>query len=262
MIGPGAAAAAHLEDAQLLRLMDGEGTAAESSAWHAHIAACDAWAGAAARMRGDAAAVAAWLAFAGFEEDATGTSAAAAADGPRPGRRLGVRAAWRAASPLLRAAAVIVLIAAPVAAIPAVRQAAVALLAGARAGDSAERPAHAPGTAPGPAQRTAAAALRFEPAAGPFTITFEAAQAAGTLRLLRAVGREAVLRAESADPASAAGITVAAGSLHLRNAASASAGYVVELPATVSRVIVLVAGRQVAVLEADALPGGVELPIR
>jgi hypothetical protein len=273
MNGSSAGAARHLDDAVLLRLLDGEHSPGEDYARDAHVGACTRCAAALAQLRDDAATVRGWLERAAFE-DALPPAAAlphghplaqAPAHGPselaggvrgtdRHGRGGAPRSArsWHDTAPWLRAAAILLLIAAPVAAIPAVREFVTGAITDLRGAPQVEAPASAPIT-------TAPSIIRFQPAGGEFLVRIDAAQAAGTLRIVPAPGREAVLQLHDGG---VAGPVIAADAVHLRNAAAATDSYVLYLPPTVTRVTVLIAGRTVAVLPATALTAAVEVPLR
>jgi hypothetical protein len=286
---------AHLDDADIVRLLDGEPSPGERSRMDAHIATCDQCAAAIASLLVDAATVRGWLQRAAFEEalpdagppgyadagavadvdvdvDANAAVGAHAAvprqppapPGPvapgapprrtaRPPRRTAVPA-W-----LLRAAAIIVVVAAPVAAIPTLRDAVIAAIPGtggdAPAGSAAFRAAPAAPAAPAAAH---AGVIRFEPAAGEFVVRIEAAQAVGTLRIVRADGPEAVLRLSDGS----VGAVVAAAAVHIHNTPGDVGGYTLDVPATVTRVLVFVAGTRTAVVTGGDLAAGRELPVR
>jgi hypothetical protein len=252
MTGSSAGAAAHLDDAALVRLLDGEDTAGERSAWDAHIAACDRCADAAGRLRADAATVRGWLERAAFEDMLPD----AAARHTPPMRR--VSRAWHATGPWLRAAMITVLVAAPAAAIPAVRHAVAGAIADLRTTDlrTTSEPA---GPAAASVPDAAPATIRFQPAAGEFVVRLDAAQAMGTLRIVPTAGHEAVLHM---DDGGAVGPIIAAGAVHLRNDPSSTGSYVLYVTPAVSSVKVLIAGRTAVVVPATSLTAAVELPLR
>jgi hypothetical protein len=252
MTGSSAGAAAHLDDAALVRLLDGEDSAGERSAWDAHIAACGRCADAVRRLRADAATVRSWLERAAFED----TLPEAAPRHVHPTRR--VSRAWQATGPWLRAAMIIVLVAAPAAAIPAVRHAVAGAIADLRTTGlrTTSEPA---GPATVSAPDVSPASIRFQPAAGEFVVRLDAAQVTGTLRIVPTAGHEAVLHM---DDAGAVGPIIAAGAVQLRNDPSSTGSYVLYVPPAVSSVRVLIAGRTAAVVPATSLTDAVELPLR
>jgi hypothetical protein len=274
MNGSSAGAAAHLDDGVLVQLLDGEQCAGEQKRWSAHVAECARCAAALAQLRDDAATVRGWLDRAAFEDalppaavtvhgaavvpahaglqadcavpDRTGSWGSVDRTMPRAPRR------WQDTAPWLRAAAILLLIAAPVAAIPAVREYVTGAIAELRGVPHHTIPASQP-------VRSAPSTIRFQPAGGEFLVRVDAAQATGTLRILPAAGREAVL---VIDDGGVAGPVIAADAVHLRNAAAATGSYVLYLPPTVTRVTVLIGGRTAAVLPASSLTAVVELPLR
>lgn len=257
---------AHLADDELLRFIDGEQDERQK-AWAAHVASCGHCAGEVALLRGDAQVVRQWLERAAFEEALPARDAhsrpAPAPPHPRSVAHVPPRAAapgphrakrrWSASSPWLRAA-VFVLLATPVAALPPVRAWIVGTIAEIGGG-----PEPAPATlqieAPVPA---AAAAIRFVPAAGAFAVTLESAQAGGVLTLRRGTGEEAVLQLGGAD----AEPVVSETSLRIRNQAASTVSYLLDVPPGVSRVTVQVGGGRPVLVGPAELAAGVSLDLR
>lgn len=239
------AAERHLSDGQLVRALDGEGSVAETRAWDSHLSSCGRCANEMARLRTESRLVSDWLDRAAFEADAPAVETAIDLDsrrpGPGPATRLADRPARRSpASPWLRTAAILVLLAAPVAAIPAARSwVAVRVL----------------GTAPGPAETAAleagpavgAPTVRFVPTPGSFTLRFDTG-ATGSLVLGRADGNEAELTGVDGR----ADAMVSASLLRLRDGAGR---YRLRLPSTVTDVEVIVGERSMRV-DAAAIDGG------
>jgi anti-sigma factor RsiW len=233
----------HLSDGQLVRALDADGSEPERRAWERHLARCGRCARALDEIREESDLVSAWLRRAAFEE----TSAPAPAL-PFPAQsdadgRLRPRHRTRAA-PWLRAAAILVLLAAPVAAIPAARSWIVRQVAG--TGDPA--PTAAPAAAPAvrPDRPTV---LRFVPAAGALTVRFERG-ASGALALEPAGGVEAELHGvgganEATISASRVRILDAAGRFRLR------------VPDAVTTVRVVTPGRTVTVSAAEIGAGAI-----
>lgn len=245
-------AASHLRDADFMRLLDGEETPLERSRNAAHLAACGRCAAEVQRLRGDADTVRGWLARAEFEATLPPTFPGEADAGVN--EHASSRAARRytpAAARWLRAAAVLLVLAAPVAAFPALREA----LAGAFGGD---RDAIVPASADAVMHTAAPATIRFEPAGGTFSVRIDAAQATGTLRLRTATAEHAVLHI---DGTTEGGPVVSASSLHIRNGAGDVADYTLEVPAHVAGVVVRIGERSV-VFDASALRSGIEVPVR
>jgi anti-sigma factor RsiW len=258
--------AAHLRDAELMRLLDGEETATERARSASHVAMCPRCARAAERLRADAATVRGWLDRAGFEDalpHVTGVGADAApilvpgvhrsdvvAVRVAPARASAAARGWRNAAPWLRAAAVIALLATPVAAVPSVRERIVDAIGELRG----SRPAAVPAT-----REAAAATVWFEPAAGAFTVLIDAPQATGTLRVGEASGEEAVLQIGGD---AGAGPVVSASTLHIRNLPGTRASYVLRVPSGVTSVTIRIGDRIAAVLDESAVRSGAELQVR
>ncbi|HSJ06073.1 MAG TPA: hypothetical protein VK936_05180 [Longimicrobiales bacterium] len=252
----------HLADAEIMQLVDGEGSPAERTRWSAHAGHCRLCAGQAEALRGDGAVVREWLERAAFEEDVEVADAHAAAAGrPAAGdtsRRRSADTAGRSRpsagqglAPWMRAAAVVLLVAAPVAAIPSLRDFVVHTL-----GDrGVDRPAM---DAAAPAAAHAATTVRFVPDAGAFTVRVDAVQQGGTLSVRYGRSGDAVLHTPG-DPG--AGPVVSARALRLRNDATAHGSYVLELPATITRVNVQVGAGTPRSLDAAMLQTGTEVPL-
>jgi anti-sigma factor RsiW len=248
----------HLTDDELLRLIDGEGEGEWRAERDQHVAGCDRCAREVALLADDGMVVRGWLERAAFEDVAfeealplTGRSQVRPiASAPGAARRN----VTRTVSPWLRAAAVLALLAAPVAAFPGVR----AWLSDSFSGSE---PAAEVRTLAAPEPAVTAAVIRFVPQQGAFAIDVDAAQAGGALHISRGAGADAVLEstAELAD-----GPVVAAGALRLRNGAADRGSYMLQLPVGVTRVTVRIAGRVVSVIDDAALAAGttvtLELP--
>lgn len=164
-------AAAHLSDADLVRHLDLEGDADELDRRETHLRACEDCAGRVRRMGVQSDVVRSWLGRADHEHRP--------ASRPAPRRRSG-------AGPWLRAAVIVLLVAAPLAAVPPVRD-----WVAERVGlGGTQEAAPAAATA---AETTAGAAIRFTPAPGTFTVRLDGPVPGTTLALGRAPGLEAVL---------------------------------------------------------------------
>lgn len=237
---------AHLGDAEIMRLLDGDDPA-EAARSELHVLSCVRCADQVAALRKDAATVRAWLDRAAFEDEVRRGPLM-----PAPVQPAGRTRRAHAAAPWLRAAAVLLLLAAPVAAVPALRQLLVDTIADLRGGDRADVEAVTATAAEG-------TTVRFVPDGGDFVVRFDEPQPAGTLRLGYSASEEAVLRV-SGDAGE--GPVVSAQSVHVRNATGSAASYLLEVPAAITRLRIQVAGRMTAVLEAAELRAGVELPVR
>lgn len=268
----------HLSDEDLIRHLDDEDDQDERAGWSRHMEACDDCARRFVALEDDSRTVTRWLERAAFEvphgtvSEAVDRAAVTDAPGAAPDRvrdpgrpAAPGRSAWRRtpASPWLRAAVIVLLMAAPAVAIPSVREwvvARVALLG----------PATPPAPAAAPAA-TGAAVIRFAAAPGEFVVRVEPQAAGSSLALARVAGEEAVLasrRAEGADPSMSpaappedvsAAPVVSAELLRLRSA-SAPMRYRLGLPASTTDVIVHVDGKTIHVTGAQ-LSQGVSLAL-
>lgn len=199
----------HLTDGDVVRYVDGEGSAAERAGWERHVAGCDRCAGEVGGLRSDDRLIRSWLERAAFEAGGAGSVAVVGATGDRrPGARAVAGAPRRRPAeprvrPWLQAAAVLVLLAGALATVPPVRAWVLDRVAPLLTSDPAPAGTAAPATVD-------PQVVRFVPDAGPFVLTLDD-PANATLRLGRASGAEAVLRAESrSEPVvSATGVRVA-----------------------------------------------------
>ncbi|HUG41691.1 MAG TPA: hypothetical protein VMM12_14475 [Longimicrobiales bacterium] len=212
-------AGTHLSDAELIRHLDGEGDATTIARREDHLRDCAACAARAHRFGQQSGTVRAWL--------------VRADTGHRPASIPQRRRRSVAAAPWLRAAAIVLLLAAPLTALPPVRHW-VAERVG-LADDPAEGPqaaaADARGLEPG---------IRFTPAPGSFTVRVDAPAPGSTLTLGRSAGADAVLRgALEGGPAP----VVSDDALRLPPSAAVGRVYDLRLPASVDAVLVVVDGR-------------------
>lgn len=162
----------HLSDGDLLRYIDGDAAGDDRQRWHGHIEECTRCAEAVRSLERDSRLLNDWLDRASFE-----------AGSPRP--RSGPLATWA------QAAAILVLMAAPVAAIPAVRSWVVERVVRGERSAVAELPT-----------ATAAdesAVLRFAPAAGEFEVRF-GPEVQGSISIHRSMGPEAMLTSSGGEP--------------------------------------------------------------
>lgn len=231
----------HLDDAELMQLLDGEETE-ERARCDEHLAACVRCTSELDRLRADAGVVRVWLERAAFEQAAP--------------RHTVSHPRWFAArydATWLRAAAAIALLAIPVAAIttiPPLR----AWIFGTDDPASGDAAVSATQAAPEPLSST----LRF-PVGAAFTVQIDAAQNAGTLTIAQGSDDVAVL---DSDASSGAVPTVSASALRIRNSAASAASYRLQLPATVTNVIVRIGEQTTHVLDANAIRAGTVIPIR
>jgi hypothetical protein len=276
MAGPDA----HLADDELLRFIDGEDDPLQPD-WAGHVSSCDQCSREVQLLRGNAGVVREWLDRAAFEDSLPprlhvlaadsarrdgaasrrdSTAARRASTAPRPDSTAprrdapAPRRARQSVAPWLRAAAVLVLLASPVAAIPALRQWLVGTVTELR-----DTPDMVPAAVP--QERSAAqgaSAIRFVPVAGTFAVDLDAAQATGVLVIRHGAGNEAVLQQTGAGEVEP---VISATSLRVRNESGSTASFNLQLPVTVNRVVVRVAGAHVRTVDAAALAAGVSIDL-
>jgi hypothetical protein len=278
MAGPDA----HLADDELLRFIDGDDDPLRPD-WAEHVSSCDQCSREVQLLRGSAGVVREWLDRAAFEDSLPPRSHVGAADSARrdgtAARRDGTaarrdstaarrdstaaprrdstaapRRAGQSVAPWLRAAAVLVLLASPVAAIPALRQWLVGTVTELR-----DTPDMLPAAVP--QERSAApgaSAIRFVPVAGTFAVDLDAAQATGVLVIRHGTGNEAVLQQTGTGEVEP---VISATSLRVRNESGSTASFQLQLPVTVNRVVVRVAGAHLRTVDAAALAAGVSIDL-
>jgi hypothetical protein len=223
--------AGHLTDAELLRILDGEPLLSTAPDVTSHLAACAACAARADLLRDRRRRLAKLLAESDVPVPAL--PALPAADELLARARRRRRSSH--ARPAVRAAAVL-LLAGTLAAQPAVRRWVGAqwhrVTGSARTAGLPEVPAVVPNPAEG---TTPGTGLAFEPGAGPFTIRFDTRPSAGTLTVVGVEGggtRATVERVSGANLE----LLVTPHGLHVRNAGGAAASYLVRVPRSVGRV--------------------------
>jgi hypothetical protein len=241
----------HLDGGELVRLIDGEGGPADRARWHVHLETCPRCREEADRLRDGSDAVSRWLAAADFEGRGVPTTPVASRD-RGPGRATGGRPATRA---WLKAAVIVLVMATPVVAIPAVRDW-VADRAG--LGQPAAPAGPATETLRSPDAGPVPSVIRFVPVPGDFALVVEAGQRTGSLSLGRTAGDEAILEMTAGE--GGAEPVVSARALRIRNTASATGSYHLLLPAEVTTVSVRIAGREQQV-EGGALDRQVVIPL-
>lgn len=245
----------HLDEGELMRYVDGEGSPTERTVWERHLAGCDRCAADIDAVGSESRLLSGWLDRADFEADlpsdltAPGAAPAVASDdaavisldGRRPAGRRDARhrSGW---SPWLRAAAALVLLAGPLAAIPAVRTWVIERVSPAETSPSAAL-ADPEATQPSPV-------IRFLPDPGTFTVRVEA-PAGGQLAIGRSTGEEAQLRlsGDGPDP------VVAASSVRLQSTA-ADGRYALLLPVSVTTVEVVIGGVRRAIVDGADIEAG------
>lgn len=252
----------HLTDTDLIRYLDREGGQEQRRHWRGHLAECHDCAGRFGDMERDSRTVTEWLERAAFEAPTDSARSESFPDGRLPGGRLRTDPAVRTnppartgrsagrgmtAIPWLRAAIIVLLLTAPLAAIPPVREWVVT-----RVGLLGSAP-----PAPEPMAADAGATIRFAPAPGLFTVRV-APQADGTsLDLGRATGQDAVLESIGGVTDAGAAPVVSAELLRLPTSDSAMQ-YRLRLPASTTGVHVLLDGEVIEVSGAE-LAAGVSL---
>lgn len=225
----------HLDDAELVLYLD-EGAAAEGAAaegaprWQQHIARCDRCAEAARSLSDDSRLLTEWLDRAAFEADVPTDPGGPAAGDPIPFRRRPGLAPW------LRAAAILALLAAPLAAFPTLRAWVVESVTG-PAAESGEAGA-------GVASAEEPTVVRFVPAAGEFVVRFEPGSR-GVITVARSTDATAVLEAAGGELET----TVSPSLLRIRNPAPAR--YFLRLPDATSGVWVRIGERAVSVSDSQ-----------
>jgi hypothetical protein len=231
--------APHLGDDELLRLIDEDGDALWRGEKEAHLTHCALCSTELAALRADQQLVRECIDAAAFEADLAPRRAASTRF---------TRTGW------LRAAAVLLMIAAPVAALPGLR----AWIADAVTGGEAPMEGR---TMAAPEAAVESAIVRFVPAAGTFSVVVDAAQRDGVLHIRHVTGPEAALETHSQGAASATEPVFAESRLRLHNAPSSADSYSLALPSSVTRVVVFIGGAQVAELGVAALRGGATVPL-
>ncbi len=232
-MGPESPTIIHLDDEQLLALLD-ERPGWDHAALRRHAGTCKRCREVYSRLEADAAVVAAWFAAA----EPAPRAAPARDTAARSVRRLArVRGAW------LKAAAVLVLLAAPAAAIPAVRGWIAARLPAGPAGGQAVAPAGGP---------AGGSAVRFAPAVSELVVRVEEGLAHGRLVIVAGAGAEARIELPSPD----ASATVSEVGVALR-AGSEPGIFRLVVPPTVARVRVLGSGAPTTI-DTRSLPAVVD----
>lgn len=226
----------HLADGDLVRHLDLEGDPAERGRREAHVRSCDECAARVRLLGRQSETVARWL------ERTDGTLRPLSASEVRASARAG-HGRREAVRPWLRAAAIVLLIAGPLAALQPVRDWVV---------DRIGLAEETTGPATTAAEGADPSVIRFTPAPGIFTVRVTEPAAGATLAIGRADGEEAVLRGGSG------GGTPVVSDDALRLAGGASAAgrlYDLRLPASVAEVRVIV-GSRVGRIGGRALEGG------
>jgi hypothetical protein len=254
--------APHLDEVELLRLIDEDGDEQWRADKERHITGCQQCARELEKLAADGALVREWLGNAAFEADLPpaqhrSPAAPASAQVRRPaGTQQSSRGYWLQ-STWLRAAAILLMIAAPVAAIPGLR----AWISDAVTGGAP--PAEVRTLAFPPDVADEAAIVRFVPQPGVFVVAVDAPQRDGVLHVRRTLtGQEAILETapQPGDPVTEP--VFAETSLRLRNAPESASSYVLVLPPSVTTVSITIAGAEITRLSGTTLEAGTAVPLR
>ena len=251
---------AHLRADEMLRLIDNDTTPLERSQFDSHLLVCARCSDEAATMRDDGVLftstlrTAAWeeqlpAKVASFAEIVAARNARAAAGIVPLRRRLGGVPGWA------RAAAVLLIVAGPVAAVPAWREWLVQQLTG---GSAVEQPA-AVQHEQAPVEALSSRVV-FVPESPAFVVQLDAAQPRGELRIRRAAsssdGTLTMENAATEEP------IYSANTLRIRNSAASAATYVVELPESVRTVTVRIGGVEVRTVTGAEIGTGLAIPLQ
>lgn len=233
----------HLSDSELLRCLDEEATASERARWERHISECSHCSHQLEAIEEDGRLVREWLERAAFEEAAPAAEGATIARTARTARiaRLASPDGRSRLAPWLRAAAVLALLAAPVAAIPTLRGWVV---------ERVTRPGVAPETSAATTGIGEGTIVRFVPDSGEFQVVFDP-DASGALTIGTSADDAAVLRSSGTGPEA----TVSPSQLRIRR--SGAGDYVLRVPESITSVRVRIGERSVSVLVGEIRRGTV-----
>jgi hypothetical protein len=245
----------HLDESELLHLIDRDAEVPDLRAWTAHAEECESCASALARLRRRAERFSTRLADLQLPADFRYPAA------PRPGAArapLVLPARGRGAGGWQRAAAVILLLLAPLLLVEPVR-AWVAERLGLHRPEASAPAADGRAAAPGAPGEASGSTVWFTPAAAELRVEILHAQAGGALVVRPAVGPEGSLEilggAGETPLLSEAGVTI-------RNEPGSVAGYELSVPPRVERVLLRVGGGPVRVLRPHAAGGPQEVDLR
>lgn len=227
----------HLSDAELVRYLDEGAEAAESPRWQRHIDDCPRCDEALRTVRSESRLVSDWLERAAFEAESPTLPRPAADPHPEPLADPLARPRRPLLTPWLRAAALFVLLAAPLAAFPGVRAWVSERVVG-------PPPATVTGDDEANASTENPTVLRFVPAPGTFVVRFDP-DTEGVITIERSEEPEAELRAEGGAPEA----TVSTSVLRIRNPATAR--YRLRLPDATTGVSVMVGERAMTVSDRE-----------
>lgn len=246
----------HLEDGQLIRYIDGEVSSDERRSWEHHLASCRRCRTDVEVLRDQSATITEWLTRADFERPARDEVVFSGAAPPAPvTRRHGVPARTPARRPRLsltdgvawlKAAAIVLLVAAPLVAISPARE-----WVADRLGLAGTEQSALTGVMESAVELDATeAVVRFAPAPGGFRVTVSTAQERGAITLGRVgPGEEALFEVSGDAPRPEA--VVSARGIRIDNEPSATASYTLLLPPEVTAVDVIVESHPLAVSGRD-----------
>jgi len=246
---------AHLELDELQRILDNECDISEHTYAVTHLRTCSQCAAELRTLEQQAALVRGWLQQAAFEDGVADEVASPALLRDAERGRIVPMASRRKPALLdqswLRVAAVLVLLATPVAASSDVRG-----WIAQRLGLAPVEPVNEVIADPDPASARAGGVIRFVPAAGSFELFIASRQQAGTLEIVAGEQSDAVLQI---DGAVGAGPIVSEHELRIHNESTSTASYRLRVPANVTRVVVRIAGEKAQQVEGVELREGVRL---
>ena len=250
-------AAAHLRADELLRLIDRAADTAERTRWERHLGVCTRCAGEAALLRDDALLLRTSLLNANYEaalRPRPDFATIRAAHARRSHRRIPL--AWSATPAWLRAAAVLLVVAAPVAAVPSLRA---WLLQNIGITNVDERaPALTPAEHSDQPPQTSSP-VYFQPAAGTFMVQLDAVPVGGELRVSASPRSDAMLVIENARGEQP---VYSEATLRVRNSSASSATYLLQLPASVRTLEIRIGSAVVATIDAAGIAAGTTIPLR
>ena len=248
----------HLTDAEVIRSADEQLEPGEQERVTAHLATCDVCRAQRERAQHRKEKLSALLLASDFDTPVMRAPAHTAAidiTAPRARRTPPLR--WFPAQPWLRAAAGIVLLLGVALSIAPVRAAIVSWVRAQLGGREVVQPAAPPRTAPTPAAPLGPR-IQFVHQGGTFRLEFAAPDPAGTLNVRRT--QDARVSAEASSPD--LDLLVLTSGLRVTNATARSVTYNLELPATVTAIVVVVQGREVVRLSGSQVDAGVVLGVR
>lgn len=246
--------AMHLDDSEILHLVDGDASAFELDRWTKHVLDCSACTARLERLQRRSAALSVRLAEVQPPEGfvyPTLPAGAAVRRRPGPGR-------WAPGAARARAAALALLVLAPLVFVAPLRAWVTDRVSTAWEWAAALAGGEAPGEAAPEPEPAGSARLWFTPAGATLRIDFASPQRGGELLLRATEGPEGsleILRGAGETP------VVTEGEVRILNTAASDATYLLSLPPSLRRVQVRVAGEEVASLTTDQIRGGARVEL-